>query len=188
MKDNKMYKPHAIDLILGKGIIHEDSNLQDVAIMYFTRYRIVIEAPWFSNVGAYSPSIRTIAYTPNDIINVFGRNKGSEMLANNLTNLAGVLRNFDSSNYYEVLSVAIRIGRLYLLREVIYSDNKLIYNSIHDEIQYETATKLIDSCDNLDITRGIHHHITDEINYNYITGSILWELTEYIKTKGYEAT
>lgn len=188
MKDNKVCKPHAIDLILGKGVIHEDSNLQDVAVMYFTRYRIVVEASWLPNVGCYSPSIRTIAYTPNNIIRVFGRTQGSEMLSSNLTNLASVLRNFDTNNYYEALNVAIRIARLYLLREVIYRDDKLIYNSVHDEIQYETVTKFIDMCDNPDITRGIRHHITDEINYNYVTGSILWQLTEYIKTKGYEAT
>lgn len=32
---------------------------------------------------------------------------------------------------------------------------------------------------------GIVDHVIDEVNVNYITGSILWELTEYIKKNGW---
>lgn len=188
MENNKLYKPNAIDLILGKCIIHEDSNLQDVAVMYFKRYKIVVEAGWLNNIGLFSPSIRTVAYTPKEVIKRNDGIAGYNILNHNRKELYSVLENFNYTDYYTVLNVAIEIARLYLLRVIIYQDNDEILNLIKGDSYYDKIIGLIDVLDEPIASKCIRDRIVDEINYSYITGSIIWELTEYIKTNGYETT
>lgn len=186
MADNYVYEPDVIDVILGKGMLYNNQlNLQEIAVMLYKRYRIVVEASYLPNVGKFVPSVRTIAYVPRDVQERFGRFNGNNKLSINLTNISSHMRRFESDNYYKVLSIAIRIAELYLLKNIIYKDNKEILKLINDEVQYERVIDFISEVDNPDILHGIEDHVIDEVNVNYITGSILWELTEYIKKDGW---
>lgn len=188
MENNKLYKPNAIDLILGKGVINESSHIQDVALMYFNRYKIVVEAGWLNNIGLFSPNIRTIAYTPKEVIKCNNGIAGYNILNRNRKELYSVLENFNYTDYYKVLNVAIEIARLYLLRVIIYQDDDEMLSLIKGNNYYDKIIGLIDVLDDPIINRQIRSIITDEVNYSYITGSILWRLTEHIKTNGYETT
>lgn len=187
MADNYIYKPDAIDMILGKGmLLIDDCNIQDVAVMLHNRYRIIAEAMWLPNIGKYSPMVRTIAYIPKDVQEKYGRIIGNNKLSYNLTAISSFMRIFDSEDYYKVLSAAIRIAELYLLREIIYKEDEEMLKVIHDQVKYEAVTRVIDSCDNPDCKHGIIDHINNELDINYITGSIRWELTKHIKENGFD--
>lgn len=186
MADNYVYEPDVIDVILGKGMLYNNQlNLQEIAVMLYKRYRIVVEAQWLPNCGEFIPNVRTIAYAPRDVQEKFGHVVGTSKLTNNLSNIVRLIDRFKSKDYYKVLSIAIRIAELYLLKNIIYKDNEDILKLINDEVQYERVTELISEIDNPDILHGIEDHIIDEINVNYITGSILWELTKHIKKDGW---
>lgn len=183
METNKLYKPNAIDLILGKGVINEDSHIQDVAVMYFNRYRIVAEAAYLNNIGLFVPSIRTIAYNPKNIIILNG---AYTMITTNRKKLHSYLINFGDKDYYKVLEITIEIVRLYLLKVIIYQDNDEVLGLIKANDYYNKIIGLIDVMDDPITSRYIRDRIIDEVNYTYINGSIIDLLTEYIKTNGYE--
>lgn len=187
MTDNYIYKPDAIDMILGKGmLLNNDCNIQDITVMFHKRYRIIAEAAWFPNIGKYSPMVRTIAYIPKDVQEKYGRVAGNNKLSYNLTAMSSFMRTFDNEDYYKVLSAAIRIARLYLLREIIYKEDEEMLKIIHDQVKYEAVTRVLDLCDNPDCKRGMIDYINDELDKEYITGSIHWELTKYIKENGFD--
>lgn len=186
MADNYVYEADVIDVILGKGMLYNNQlNLQEIAVMLYKRYRIVVEASYLPNVGKFVPIVRTIAYVPRDVQERFGRVIGTRKLANNLNNIGRLIDRFKNEDYYKVLSIAIRIAELYLLKNIIYKDNEDVLKLINDEVQYERVAELIGEVDNPDILNGIVDHAIDEVNVNYITGSILWELTEHIKKDGW---
>ena len=80
---------------------------------------------------------------------------------------------YDSSGLTELVNMYyLRYG---IIVEVVWYPN-------------EDIIGLLDKVDNYDIYKGLYDRVFDEINKDYITGSILYCLTNHIKEHGWEKT
>lgn len=185
METNYVYKPDAIDLILGKGIINENSSIHDVKLMLYQRYNVVVEASWYPNKTKFGVFIRTIAYVPRLEITKVHNNK---TLINNISYLASLYKNFDNKDYNKVLETAIHIAKLFIVKQLIFLNDDDIRKLINDEVRYERIITNICKCDDDKTLSNLYYNVVDEVNKNYITGSILYDLTQYIKEYGWKTT
>lgn len=74
------------------------------------------------------------------------------------------------------------------IKRFIYWNDSYILSLIKSNSVYEDIIGLLDKVDNYDIYKGLYDRVFDEINKDYITGSILYCLTNHIKEHGWEKT
>lgn len=90
---------------------------------------------------------------------------------------------YDSSGLTELVNMYyLRYG---IIIEVVWYPNlkKWLPN-----VRTIAIIGLLDKVDNYDIYKGLYDRVFDEINKDYITGSILYCLTNHIKEHGWEKT
>lgn len=97
---------------------------------------------------------------------------------------------YDSSGLTELVNMYyLRYG---IIIEVVWYPNlwndSYILSLIKSNSVYEDIIGLLDKVDNYYIYKGLYDRVFDEINKDYITGSILYCLTNHIKEHGWEKT
>lgn len=172
------YELTEIDKILGIGMLSDSCGVAELVNVLFIRYKVVVEIIWYPNIRRWCPNVRTIAYVPN------------EMDGHKITKDAcsiGILYNTHKTyDYYKALLIGLRIAKLYIVRCLIYREDIEILKLIHDQVQYERITELLDNCDIPECHTSIEEHVDTVVNENYITGSIKYQLTKYIKENGWK--
>lgn len=178
MDGTNRYELTEIDKILGIGMLSDSCSVAELVNVLFIRYKVVVEIIWYPNIRRWCPNVRTIAYVPN------------EMDGHKITKDAcsiGILYNTHKTyNYYKALLIGLRIAKLYIVRCLIYREDIEILKLIHDQVQYERITELLDNCDIPECHTSIEEHVDTVVNENYITGSIKYQLTKYIKENGWK--
>lgn len=101
----------------------------------------------------------------------------------------GVLyKSYFTEYFSDALQVALNIAKLYVVKRFIYWNDSYILSLIKSNSVYEDIIGLLDKVDNYNIYKGLYDRVFYEINKDYITGSILYCLTNHIKEHGWEKT
>lgn len=169
-----------VEMILGKGMLYDSSELTELVNMYYLRYGIIIEVVWYPNLKKWLPNVRTIAYTPKEV--------GNKKLVKNIRAIGVLYKSYFTEYFSDALQVALNIAELYVVKRFIYWNDSYILSFIKSNSVYEDIIGLLDKVDNYDIYKGLYDRVFDEINKDYITGSILYCLTNHIKEHGWEKT
>lgn len=178
MDGTNRYELTEIDKILGMGMLSDSCGAAELINVLFIRYNVIVEIMWHPNIGKWCPNVRTIAFEP--------RNIDKKELGNNIRILAELYKNFRDTNYYKALNAGIRIAELYVIKQLIYRKDKQMNDLIHDQVKYERITELLDNCDVKKYHTTIEEHTDIVVNEDYVTGSIKYQLTKYIKENGWK--
>lgn len=172
------YELTEIDKILGMGMLSDSCGAAELVNVLFIRYKVIVEIIWYPNIRRWCPNIRTTAYVPNEI--------NGHKITKNISIIGVFYNNHKTYDYYKALLIGLRIAKLYIVRNLIYRNDIEMLKLIHDEVQYERITNLLDNCDVSKRHTSIEEHIDTVVNENYVTGSIKYQLTKYIEEHGWE--
>lgn len=178
MDGSNRYELTEIDKILGIGMLSDGCGAAELVNVLFIRYKVVVEIIWYPNIRRWCPNVRTTAYVPNEM--------DGHQIMKDVCSIGIFYNNHKTYNYYKALLIGLRIAKLYITRRLIYREDIEILKLIHDQVQYERITNLLDNCDIPERHTSIEEHVDTVVNKNYITGSIKYQLTKYIKENGWE--
>lgn len=178
MDGTNRYELTEIDKILGIGMLSDSCSAAELVNVLFIRYKVVVEIIWDPNIRSWCPNIRTIAYVPNEM--------DGHKITKDACSIWILYNTHKTYDYYKALLIGLRIAKLYIVRRLIYREDIEMLKLIHDQVQYERITNLLDNCDIPEHHTSIEEHIDTVVNENYITGSIKYQLTKYIKENGWK--
>lgn len=178
MDGTNRYELTEIDKILGMGMLSDSCGAAELINVLFIRYNVIVEIMWYPNIKRWCPNVRTTAYVPNEM--------NGHKIMKNVCNIGVLYNNHKSYNYYKTLLAGLRIAKLYIARRLIYRKDIEMQKLIHDQVQYERITEILDNCDVKKYHTAIEEHTDIVVNEDYVTGSIKYQLTKYIKENGWK--